>query len=37
MLIVYSSDDQLELSRKMIDDGKADYCHANRIADLPAS
>ena len=37
MLIVYSSDDQLELSRKMIDDGKAHYCHANRIADLPAS
>ena len=34
MLILYSSRDQLELCKKIIDEGKAHHCHVDRIADF---
>ena len=34
MLILYSSRDQLELCKKIIDEGTAHHCHVDRIADF---
>ena len=34
MLILYSSRDQLELCKKIIDEGKAHHCHVDRIVDF---